>query len=128
MRSRGQYFAISVLATLMTADLAVAQTSSGPAASPSFVNEQPAGESLASLFIGQDVTNSAGEKIGDVNDLLFDRNGRINTAVIGIGGLLGIGEKQVGVPFSSLTITTGSDGKRIATLSLSREVLEKAPE
>ena len=89
---------------------------------------QPEGQWLASLFIGQAVTNQAGEKVGDINDLLFDRNGRIVNVVIGVGGFLGLGEKNVGVPYGSLSITAGADGKRVVSLALSRDQLMSAPD
>ena len=55
------------------------------------------------------VTNEAGESIGNVSDLLFDKSGRIVTVVIGVGGFLGIGEKSVAVPFASLTVAADAN-------------------
>ena len=48
-----------------------------------------------SKFKGTDVIGSNNEKIGDVNDVLFDQNGRIVAYVVGVGGFLGIGQKDV---------------------------------
>ena len=92
-----------------------------------FVTVQPEGQWLASRFIGQIVTNQAGESIGDINDVLFDRTGRISTAVIGVGGFLGIGEKSVAISFSSLSFTADPTGKRVVSIPLSKEVLQAAP-
>ena len=107
---------------------AFAQSPTSPIANPAFVAQQPAGESLASMFVGQDVTNAAGDKVGDIRDLLFDKSGRITMAVIGVGGFLGLGEKYVAVPFGALTITSGAKGERIVTAALSKEALQNAPE
>jgi sporulation protein YlmC with PRC-barrel domain len=96
--------------------------------SQNFVTAQLSGQWLASLFIGQPVTNDAGERIGDVNDLLFDQSGRVTALVIGVGGFLGIGEKNVAVPFSTATITAAPDGKRVLMVPLSAERLKAAPE
>jgi PRC-barrel domain len=52
-----------------------------------FVTVQPTGQWLASQFMGQPVTNDAGENIGNISDLLFDKSGRIANVVIGVGGL-----------------------------------------
>ena len=60
-----------------------------------FVTQQATDQWLASKFKGTDVIGSNNEKIGDVNDILFDRNGRIVAYVIGVGGFLGIGAKDV---------------------------------
>jgi hypothetical protein len=45
-----------------------------------FVTVQPGDQWLASQFIGQGVTNQAGEAIGSINDLLFDKSGRTPTS------------------------------------------------
>lgn len=108
---------------VLASALAVSQ-STGP---ESFITVQPAGQWLASQFIGQAVTNQAGETIGDINDVLFDKRGQIANVVIGVGGFLGLGEKSVGVPFSSLSITADANGRRVVSVPLSKERLQAAP-
>jgi hypothetical protein len=105
----------------------IAQTAKTPAGKD-FVTIQPAGEFLASLFIGQLVTNSAGEVIGNINDLLLDKSGRITSVVVGVGGFLGIGEKNVAFPFGSLSVTADANGKRVLSAPFSKTALEAAPE
>jgi hypothetical protein len=112
------------LALVLTPAAAFAQ--SGKAGE--FVAVQPAGQWLASQFIGQSVTNAAGETIGDINDVLFDKSGRAANVVIGVGGFLGIGEKSVAIPYDQLTITADPTGKRVVTAPLSKERLQSAPE
>ena len=105
-----------------------AQTSPSRSGSDAgFVTVQPQGQWLASRFVGQAVTNQAGQNIGDINDLLFDKTGRIATAVVGVGGFLGMGEKSVAVPFGSLAFTTDATGKRVVTIPFSKEQLQAAP-
>ena len=94
---------------------------------PKFVTKQPDGQWLASRFVGEAVINQAGQNIGDVNDLLFDKTGRISTAVIGVGGFLGMGEKSVAIPFGSLSFTADGTGKRVVTIPFSKEQLQAAP-
>lgn len=93
-----------------------------------FVTVQPSDQWLASQFIGQGVSNDAGEVIGDINDLLFDKSGKIVNVVIGVGGFLGIGEKNVAIPYSALAITADANGKRVIKAVLSRERLHGAPD
>ena len=93
-----------------------------------FVTVQPADQWLASQFIGHAVTNPAGETIGDINDLLFDKGGKVVNVVIGVGGFLGIGEKNVAIPYGDLSITADGNGKRVVQVGLSRERLHTAPD
>ena len=57
---------------------------------------------MASKLIGTTVVSTNNESIGDVNDVILDRNGQVMAVVVGVGGFLGIGEKDVAVPFASL--------------------------
>ena len=121
----------AVAAALVMASAAgFAQTSAPPsgASDAQFVTVQPAGQWSARQFLGQAVTNQAGENIGDINDVLFDKAGRVSTAVIGVGGFLGIAEKSVAVPFSALSFTADNEGKRVVIVPLSKERLQAAPD
>jgi hypothetical protein len=53
--------------------------------------------------------------------------GEPDVAIIGVGGFLGIGEKNVGVPFERINITTGEDNNLVARLDTTKEALEAAP-
>lgn len=55
-----------------------------------------------SKIIGLNVYNEKNEKIGDINELLLDKQGKVETVVIGVGGFLGMGEHDVPVKFSEL--------------------------
>ena len=115
------------LATVPLSGLAVAQTAVKAAVTVPFVTQQPVNEWLAEMFIGQSVLNKTGETVGEVNDLLFDRKGQISTAVIGVGGFLGMGEKNVGVPYGMLTFEIGKTGERVIVVALSKQDLTQAP-
>ncbi len=93
-----------------------------------FVSAQSGTDTLASNMIGQTVVNPQNETVGDVDDLVMDRSGRVTAAVIGVGGFLGIGEKSVGVPIESLSPQRTEDGDVQLVTMLSREELEQAPE
>jgi sporulation protein YlmC with PRC-barrel domain len=53
-------------------------------------------------IINANVQSRNGEIIGEIENLVVDRRGRITHAIIDVGGFLGIGEKQVAVPFDRL--------------------------
>jgi sporulation protein YlmC with PRC-barrel domain len=67
-----------------------------------FMTKMESNHVMASDLIGTRVVGSNNESIGDINDVIMDRNGQIMAAVVGVGGFLGIGEKDVAVPFNAL--------------------------
>ena len=128
MRRQIMSFAGAVaLAAAPLASQALAQPATMPGVTLPFVAQQPATEWLARVFLGEAVHNPAGETIGDVNDLVFNRKGQITTVVIGVGGFLSIGEKGVGVPYSALTFNVGKTGERVIVVALSKQDLMQAP-
>ena len=56
----------------------------------------------ASKLMGLDVYNEANEKLGDINELILDKDGRVNAVVIGVGGFLGMGEHDIAVSMDKL--------------------------
>jgi sporulation protein YlmC with PRC-barrel domain len=62
---------------------------------------QPAGTTVTN-FYKQNVYDPSDNKIGGVDDILIDKEGRVTAVIIGVGGFLGMGEKDVAVPFSSV--------------------------
>jgi len=56
----------------------------------------------ASKLIGLNVYNEANEKLGDINELILDKNGKVNAVVIGVGGFLGMGEHDIAVSMDKL--------------------------
>src|SRR5262249_39931394 len=60
-----------------------------------FVSSQKPDQWLATKFKGTDVVGSDNQKIGDVNDILFDKTGKVEAFVISVGGFLGVGAKEV---------------------------------
>jgi sporulation protein YlmC with PRC-barrel domain len=55
-----------------------------------------------SKITGLNVYNQNNEKIGDINNLMMNKEGKIDTVVIGVGGFLGIGEHDVAVKYDQL--------------------------
>jgi PRC-barrel domain len=81
-------------------------SSAGGPASGQIVSQQQPGQWMASKLIGTTVVGPNNESIGDVNDVLLDRSGQAVAVIIGVGGFLGIGEKDVAVSFSQLEFTS----------------------
>jgi hypothetical protein len=122
-----QMIILSGLIALSTGALAArAQTPPQAAAMP-FVTQQPASERLAHVFLGAAVQNTSGETVGDIVDLVFSPAGHISTVVFRVGGLLGMGEKHVAVPYTALTFKAGTDGSRVIVIAVTKEALKAAP-
>ena len=70
-----------------------------------YLTEQAESQISVNDFMGQPIYTADNESIGDINDLLVEKDGGVVAAVVGVGGFLGIGEKNVAVPFENITIT-----------------------
>jgi hypothetical protein len=69
-----------------------------------FIAAQGSDQWVFSKFKGTDVIGPDNAKVGDVTDILFDRNGKILGLVVGVGGFLGIGEKSVAIDMSAFQV------------------------
>jgi sporulation protein YlmC with PRC-barrel domain len=67
----------------------------------------------ANDFIGKRVYSRAGDDIGEVNDLIMTGNGGIQAVVLGVGGFLGMGEKDVAVSMASIDMTKDGEAVRL---------------
>jgi len=78
--------------------------------SPHFVKEQGMDKFVFSKFKGTNVLGPDDAKVGDVTDMLFDKNGKILGLIVGVGGFLGIGEKNVAIDMSAFQIVPADTG------------------
>ncbi|WP_114947133.1 PRC-barrel domain-containing protein [Microvirga calopogonii] len=83
------------------------------AAAGQFMTQMQSNQIMASDLIGTRVVSANNESIGDVNDVILDRNGQVMAAVVGVGGFLGIGEKNVAVPFNSLEFMSAQQAQAL---------------
>ncbi|RAI03689.1 hypothetical protein DLJ53_04180 [Acuticoccus sediminis] len=90
--------------------------------------EQSADTYLASTLLDATVFNAADEEVGDVNDMIITSDGKIEGVVIGVGGFLGVGEKNVAIELSRLEMTQDEDGDTTFMADLTAEELKAAPE
>ncbi|MDE3177076.1 MAG: PRC-barrel domain-containing protein [Pseudomonadota bacterium] len=85
-----------------TAKSAASEPTESAAAAPAFVDKQGEGLVRAPKLVGVAVYDNANKSVGKIDDLLLDHDGNVKTVVIGIGGFLGIGRKDIGVPYSAI--------------------------
>ncbi|MCG8271507.1 PRC-barrel domain-containing protein [Aquamicrobium sp. NLF2-7] len=128
--------ATTALATLVATG-AMAQDATAPATTtpPTAATEQPAAPAvradghLASNIIGETVYNGTAEdaqNIGKVTDLVLDKDGNVESAVIGVGGFLGLGAKDVTFDFDKMQWAE-KDGDRWLIADVTKEALEAQP-
>ena len=69
------------------------------------------------------------DDIGEINDVLLDSEGNVKAVILGIGGFLGMGERDVSVNMDEIRIVTeeGDSDDRFLVVNTSKEMLEKAP-
>ena len=99
-----------------------APTTAGPAG---IYTEMPAGTTVTN-FYKQNVYDPSDNKIGDVDDVLIDTDGHVTAMIIAVGGFLGMGEKDVAVPFSSVRASE-KNNKWYLVLNTNKEALKNAP-
>lgn len=116
------------LDTLAMARGALAQqtTSSGAERKVIYIAKAPSDTVSISIYLNRSVYNHDGERIGTVNDLLVGPDGGIAAAVIGVGGFLGIGEKEIAVPFA-LARVARRDNTWHLVIDATKDTLQSAP-
>ncbi|WP_025659430.1 PRC-barrel domain-containing protein [Rhizobium sp. IBUN] len=108
---------------------APAATADTAQASGGYLTEQAADQISANTYIGRSVYTGQNESIGEVNDLIMKKDGGLVAAIIGVGGFLGIGEKDVAVPMDKITVAQNTqDGTVKLTTSETAETLKAAPQ
>jgi PRC-barrel domain len=97
-----KFLAAALLGSALIAAPALAQSNTKMSAAPSAETASAAGLWQGSKLVGLNVYNNANEKIGAIMELMVDKSGNIASAVIGVGGFLGMGERDVAVKFADL--------------------------
>ncbi len=86
----------------------------------------PSDSSTVTNYYKQDVYDPKQSKIGKIDDVLVDKSGKVTALVIGVGGFLGAGEKDVIVPFTAVK-SEKKDNKWYLTLDETKDGLKNAP-
>jgi hypothetical protein len=96
------------------------------AANRDLMTNVPSSSLTVTDWYKQAVYDPSNSKIGDISDVLVGPNGQINSVIIGVGGFLGAGEKDVAVNFNSIKRTM-KDNKVYLTLATTKDALKSAP-
>jgi hypothetical protein len=105
------------------------QSSANMPANAGFVQQQSQNEWRGSKLIGASVYGPDDKSIGSIDDVIVASDGQIKAAVIGVGGFLGVGQKDVAVPFNSLQVMQKADSSSIEkiTVTYTKDQLKDAP-
>lgn len=105
--------------------LAAAASLIAGAASAAVMSAPPPDSWTVTNYYKQTVYGPNQNKIGDVDDVLVDKSGKVTGLVIGVGGFLGVGTKDVIVPFSDVNVTKKNDKWRL-TINETKDSLKSA--
>ena len=115
---------VSVVIAAGVSDVsAQAAGSSVISVSKSEMRQVATGWSAKKQILGKDVYNDAGEKIGEINDLIVAPNKSVSYAIVGVGGFLGMGDHEVAVPVAKFKQQMG----KIVLHGATKDALKLAP-
>jgi sporulation protein YlmC with PRC-barrel domain len=86
----------------------------------------PANSATVTDWYKQSVYDPSDNKIGEIMDVLVSPDGKATALIVGVGGFLGAGEKDVAVPFSAVKHTM-KDKKIYLTMDTTKDALKSAP-
>jgi sporulation protein YlmC with PRC-barrel domain len=86
----------------------------------------PANSATINHWYKQNVYDPSDNKIGEIVDVLIDREGKATALIVGVGGFLGIGEKDLAVPFNAVRITTKDNNQWYLVMNTTKDALKDA--
>ena len=111
---------------LIAASMGVFMAAGTAMAATELMSSVPADSLTVTDWYRQPVYDSNNNKLGDVKDVLVDHAGKINAVILGVGGILGAGEKDVAVPFEAVKKTT-KNNEAYLTLDITKDHLKSGP-
>ena len=98
---KSKYLAVALLGSALLTGAALAETATTDRSNINTAVHKE-GQWRSSKLIGVNVYNDNNDKIGDIQELIVDKSGKIDEVVLGVGGFLGMGEHYVAVPMEKL--------------------------
>jgi hypothetical protein len=117
----------ATLAASLVAAAHAQQTTTGAAAPipGQVLDTLPADSTTVTNYYKQNVYDPSDAKIGEITDVLVGKGGRVEAFIVSVGGFLGVGEKDVAVPFSAVH-GTEKNGKWYLTMNSTKDALKAA--
>lgn len=101
------------------------QVQSPATTSPNTPPASSTGAVPADQLLGADVKNANNETIGEVESIYIDQNGKIQSVIVGVGGFLGLGQRDVEMNWNSLVV---ADGGETVRTTMTKDQLKSMPE
>jgi len=127
-------FAYSAILVALSTTVAGAQSPAPPVAprtdpAPAvrILTTVPADTQTVTRWYKQNVYDPSDNKIGEVMDVLVDHEGKIGVLIVGVGGFVGVGEKDVAVPFNAIQFKTKDNNKWYPVMNSTKDALKTAP-
>jgi hypothetical protein len=115
--------ALAVAGVLIASTAVLAQQPTGQGG---MMTSIPANSRTMTDWYKQNVYGQNNQKLGEIMDLLVNQGGQIEAAMVGVGGFLGAGEKDVVVSFNAIKPVKKND-KTYLTLNTTKDALNNAP-
>jgi sporulation protein YlmC with PRC-barrel domain len=122
---------ITILAAIVVATSGYAQaqqsqtTGVAPAEPVTTLRSLSPDASTVTNWYKQNVYDPSEQIIGEISDVLVDKDGKISAFIVSVGGFLGMGEKHVAVPFNAVH-GTQRNGKWWLTMNATKDTLKNA--
>jgi sporulation protein YlmC with PRC-barrel domain len=113
--------------TAILAALSMPAGAQGAMSSARMQAAMPANSVTVTNWYKQSVYDPSDNKIGEIMDVLVDKAGKVTSLIIGVGGFLGAGEKDVAVPFDAVHATTKNNSKWYLVMNATKDGLKSAP-
>ena len=120
--SRLKYAALVLVMAASTAGAQAQQSAS----SAQIMSSIPQSSATVTNWYKQSVYDPSDNKIGEIMDVLVTREGKIDALIVGVGGFLGMGEKDVAVPFNAVQVTTKNNNKNYLVMHATKDQLKSA--
>src|SRR5262245_51082598 len=121
------YAALALALASTTASAQAPQSAPRPdGAGAQIMTSIPSDSVTVTHWYKQNVYDPGDNKIGEIMDVLVEKDGKVTALVIGVGGFLGMGEKDVLVPFNAVKVTTKDNNKWYLVMNSTKDALKSA--
>ncbi len=98
--------AVSAIAIMAAAPVSAADEKRAPATTMHSTTQV---QIKADDLVGKDIKNVSGDTVGDIESVIIDNDGKVAAVIVGVGGFLGMGEREVAIDWNDLSIRNNGD-------------------